>query len=108
MDWEVWKWIDDGAVEFRVHAVSRTAPIRNPIVRLGFALLEPHERAVFLNSTKQRMRRFVELARDGETQEAQPIQAAAADLTARPARGRAVAAAHGQLARELTGDPQER
>ena len=27
MDWEVWKWLDDGRVEFRVHAVSRPAPI---------------------------------------------------------------------------------
>ncbi len=36
MAWEVWKWLDDGAVEFRVHAISRPAPIGNPAVRLGF------------------------------------------------------------------------
>src|SRR5947199_10840716 len=24
MDWEVWKWLSDGRVEFRVHAVSRS------------------------------------------------------------------------------------
>ena len=25
MDYEVWKWLDDGAVEFRLHAVSRAS-----------------------------------------------------------------------------------
>ena len=44
MDWEVWKWLDDGHVEFRVHAVSRPALIPNPIVRLGFHLLRDRER----------------------------------------------------------------
>jgi uncharacterized protein (UPF0548 family) len=106
MAWEVWKWVQDGQVEFRVHAVSRTAPIRNPVVRLGFALLEPHERAVFLNSTKERMRRFVELAHDGGPQRGEPIQTTAAELTARPSRGRDVVLAHDQLARQLSGNAQ--
>jgi uncharacterized protein (UPF0548 family) len=35
MDWEVWKWLGDGRVEFRVHADSRPAPFPNPIVRLA-------------------------------------------------------------------------
>ena len=52
MDWEVWKWLETGAVEFRVHAVSRAAPIPNPIVRLGFHLLRGRERDAFLQSTK--------------------------------------------------------
>jgi len=39
MGWAVWKWLDDGAVEFRVHVVSRRAVVRNPIVRLGFRLV---------------------------------------------------------------------
>jgi uncharacterized protein (UPF0548 family) len=62
MDWEVWKWLDDGRVEFRVHAVSRVAPILNPIVRLGFHLLRGRERRAFLDSTQKRMRTFTELA----------------------------------------------
>ena len=33
MNWEVWKWVDSGDVQFHVHAVSRPAPIPNPIVR---------------------------------------------------------------------------
>jgi uncharacterized protein (UPF0548 family) len=62
MDWEVWKWLDDGHVEFRVHAVSRPARIPNPIVRFGFHLLCDRERDAFLTSTKRRMLTFTELA----------------------------------------------
>ena len=83
MHWEVWKWLADGRVEFRVHAVSREAPIRNPIVRLGFRLTRGHERQEFLQSTRRRMLRFTELAlsREGE---AGDMQAAAAASTSRP------------------------
>ncbi len=86
MDWEVWKWIDDGQVEFRVHAVSRPARIPNPIVRLGFHLLRDRERKAFLNSTKRRMRTFTELALSDEDPD-RAIRAAAAAVTARPMRG---------------------
>jgi uncharacterized protein (UPF0548 family) len=82
MDWQVWKWLDDGRVEFRVHAVARRARIDNPLVRAGFALLAPRERAVFLQSTQRRMRAFVEAAlAEGD----RPIRDIAAKLTARPA-----------------------
>ena len=85
MDWEVWKWLDDGRVEFRVHAVSRAARIPNPIIRLGFHLLRGRERQAFLDSTKQRMRTFTELAlADGDSD--RTIRSAAAALTARPTR----------------------
>ncbi len=62
MDWEVWKWLDTGEVEFRVHALSRPAPIRNPIIRIGFHLLRGRERAAFLESTRTRMRTLVEVS----------------------------------------------
>jgi uncharacterized protein (UPF0548 family) len=62
MNWEVWKWIDTGRVEFHVRAVSRTASIANPIVRLGFWALRGRERAGFLESTNRRMKAFTELA----------------------------------------------
>lgn len=93
MDWEVWKWLDTGAVEFRVHAVSRPAPIANPIIRLGFRLLRGPERRAFLASTTQRMRTFTELALAGANPQ---LRHAAADLTARRA---AHDAAHDALAR---------
>ena len=35
MDFEVRKWLDTGAVEFRMHAYSQRAQIDNPLVRLG-------------------------------------------------------------------------
>ncbi len=97
MDWEVWKWLGDGRVEFRVHAIARVAPIRNPLVRLGFSLLREHERQVFLDSTKERMLRFTELAlaREGD----RSIREAAAELTARPLARED--AAHDSVARGL-------
>ena len=83
MHWEVWKWLEDGRVEFRVHAFSREAPIRNPIVRLGFRLLRGHERGEFLESTKRRMRTFTELALSPE-HGLGDLQQTAGALTSRP------------------------
>ncbi len=85
MDWEVWKWLGDGRVEFRVHAVSRPAPILNPIVRIGFHLLRGRERRAFLESTRERMRAFTEFALEEEGA-ARRVREAAAQLTARRAR----------------------
>jgi uncharacterized protein (UPF0548 family) len=62
MDWMVWKWLDSGAVEFRVRSVSRPAPIPNPVIRIGFLLLRRHERRVFLDSTDRRMLQLTALA----------------------------------------------
>jgi uncharacterized protein (UPF0548 family) len=98
MDWEVWKWPESGAVEFHVHAVSRPAPIANPVVRLGFRLLRGRERDVFLQSTKVRMRRFTELALADRDRE-EPLRSAAAELTAR--RSRASDRAHDELSHRL-------
>jgi uncharacterized protein (UPF0548 family) len=102
MDWEVWKWLDSGDVEFRVHSVSRDAPIANPIVALGFRLLRSHERMLFLDSTKLRMRKFVELALRDRNDGGEPIRAAAAELTARRSSERDPA--HAELARGLNAD----
>ncbi|MDP8942722.1 MAG: DUF1990 domain-containing protein [Actinomycetota bacterium] len=38
MDYEVWKWLDSGEVEFRVSAFSRWAHVDNPAVRLGLRI----------------------------------------------------------------------
>ncbi|MGN6870832.1 MAG: DUF1990 family protein [Solirubrobacteraceae bacterium] len=85
MDWEVWKWHESGRVEFRVHAVSRPAPIPNPIVRIGFHLLRGRERRAFLDSTRKRMRTFTELALGREGADRR-VRDAAAELTARMTR----------------------
>jgi uncharacterized protein (UPF0548 family) len=95
MAWEVWKWLDTGKIEFRVHATSRDAPIGNPLLWLGYRLVRTHEREMFLQSTRRRMRTFVELALEREPG-GQSIREAAAELTARrSAQGDPV---HGRLA----------
>ena len=98
MGWEVWKWTDSGTVEFRVHAVSRRAPVANPLVRVGFYLLRNRERHAFLQSTKQRMRAFTELALQ-DARQADQVRSAAAELTAR--RSRRSDRAHDELTRRL-------
>ena len=47
MDYEVWKWTDDGAVEFRLHAVSRASGQGAAWIRLGFRLFGRREQLRF-------------------------------------------------------------
>ena len=53
-DYEVWKWLDTGEVEFRTHAFSRPAET-NLVVRTGFQLLGRHEQAEFGRRACNRM-----------------------------------------------------
>jgi uncharacterized protein (UPF0548 family) len=55
MDYEVWKWLDSGEVEFRIHVVSRAARIPNPIVRLGFRLFGRRQQVRFARRACERM-----------------------------------------------------
>ena len=55
MDYEVWKWLDTGAVEFRIHVVSRSSRIGNPIIRLGFRLFGRREQVRFAKRACERM-----------------------------------------------------
>src|SRR5215217_716072 len=55
MDYEVWKWLDTGDVEFRIHAFSRAGEIPNPIVRLGFRLFGRREQLRFYRRCGERM-----------------------------------------------------
>jgi uncharacterized protein (UPF0548 family) len=63
MDYEVWKWLDTGAVEFRIHVVSRASRIGNPIVRLGFRLFGRREQVRFAKRACERMAHLVPAAR---------------------------------------------
>lgn len=92
MEWEVWKRTDTGEVEFHVHAVSRRAPIPNPLVNLGFRLLRRRERKLFLDSTQRRMKELTDAGLRGD-----PIGQTSAELTAR--RLRSDDAVHEALAR---------
>jgi uncharacterized protein (UPF0548 family) len=98
MNWEVMKWIESGEVEFHVHSVSRPAPIRNPVIRLGFRLLRGHERTLFLDSTNRRMKALTELGLDRDGR-AEGIRKASRGLTAR--RLPAADASPAELAREV-------
>ncbi len=59
MEYAVWKWLDDGAVEFRIHVVSRRAKVRNPIIRLGFGLVGRREQVRFARRACERMGELV-------------------------------------------------
>lgn len=59
MDYELWKWLDSGEVEFRIHVVSRRAPVRNPLVRLGFRIFGRGQQLRFARHACERMRRLV-------------------------------------------------
>ena len=58
MHYEVWKWLDTGDVEFRLHAYSRTARSGPPLLRLGFRLVGRREQLDFYRQVCRRMRRL--------------------------------------------------
>ena len=58
MDFEVWKWLGSGDVEFRIHAFSRPGSIRNPLVRLGFRLVGRREQIRFARHACDRIERL--------------------------------------------------
>jgi uncharacterized protein (UPF0548 family) len=55
MDYAIWKWLDDGSVEFRIHVVSRPARIPNPLIRLGFRLFGRAQQVRFAQRACERM-----------------------------------------------------
>lgn len=59
MDFAAWKWLDDGAVEFRIHAVSQRARVGNPIIRLGLRLLGRGRQVRFARRACERMAELV-------------------------------------------------
>jgi uncharacterized protein (UPF0548 family) len=58
MDYEVYKWADDGAVEFRLHAHSRPSGEGAPWVRLGFRLFGRREQVRFYLRCCERIARL--------------------------------------------------
>jgi uncharacterized protein (UPF0548 family) len=97
MGWEVWKWLDTGEVEFHARAVSRTAPISNPLIWVGFHLLKRYERRLYLGSTDRRMRELTARALRGDSP-AEAVRKASSELTV---RGGEHGAVHDALAGHL-------
>ena len=56
---EVWKWTGTGRVAFRIFARSKPETIRNPFVRVGFALFGRRLQLRFAHTALERMERFV-------------------------------------------------
>jgi uncharacterized protein (UPF0548 family) len=88
MDWEVWKWADDGSVEFRIHVVSRRARVRNPLVRLGFRIFGRSRQVRFARRACERMAQLVGSAGLDERGPAQLGAQGAAAADQRRARDR--------------------
>lgn len=91
MDYEVWKWLDTGEVEFRIHAFSKKARVPNPVVRLGMRLFGRMMQKRFARNALSRMHRLVELEliaqatgvqppRDGDAEGVAVRSAAEADV----------------------------
>lgn len=55
MDYELVKWLETGAVEFRIRAYSQRARIDNPIVRAGFILFGRTVQLAFYDRSLDRM-----------------------------------------------------
>jgi uncharacterized protein (UPF0548 family) len=63
MNWEVWKWLDTGEVQFRIHSYSRNAKARNWFVNTGFKLVGQWQRRVYLQHACERM---AQMAAEGD------------------------------------------
>jgi uncharacterized protein (UPF0548 family) len=62
MAWELWKWLDTGEVQFRIHSYSRFAGARNPLTAIGVKLFGQRERRRYL---ARACRRIACLTREG-------------------------------------------
>ena len=60
MHYEVWKWLDSGEVQFRLHAVSRSAETGPWVLRTGFRLVGRVNQLQFYRRICRRARRFTE------------------------------------------------
>jgi uncharacterized protein (UPF0548 family) len=56
MSWEVWKWLDTGEVQFRVHSYSRMTGSGNPFTVAGVWLVGQRQRRRYLSAACRRMR----------------------------------------------------
>ena len=59
MSWQVWKWLDSGEVEFRIHSYSRLTRAANPLTRLGMRVVGQRQRHRYLVGACKRIATFV-------------------------------------------------
>ncbi|MDQ3719589.1 MAG: DUF1990 domain-containing protein [Actinomycetota bacterium] len=60
MHYQVWKWLDTGDVEFRLHAISKAASAGPWVLRTGFRLVGRFNQLRFYRQTCRRVRRLSE------------------------------------------------
>ena len=60
MHYQLWKWLDDGSVEFRISAYSRPAKSGRLWLRLGLRLLGRRQQLQFYRTACRRIRRLTE------------------------------------------------
>jgi uncharacterized protein (UPF0548 family) len=60
LSYELAKELETGRVEFRILAYSRRAPIRNPVLRLGFQLFGRHTQLRFYRHALARLRALLQ------------------------------------------------
>jgi uncharacterized protein (UPF0548 family) len=65
LSYEVIKNLDSGQVTFRVSGYSRPAPMRSPVIRLGFALFGRRTQRRFYRSVQLRLRALVRAGQQG-------------------------------------------
>jgi uncharacterized protein (UPF0548 family) len=65
LSYEVIKNLASGQVAFRVSGYSRPAPMRSPVIRLGFALFGRRTQRRFYRSVQLRLRALVRAAQQG-------------------------------------------
>lgn len=64
IDYEVWKWLDTGEVEFRIDAVSQAAPGSHPLVDVGFRIFGRGRQKKFARNACEGMGRLTREALD--------------------------------------------
>ena len=60
MHYEIWKWLDTGDVDFRLHAYSRAARTGPLLLRAGFHLVGRQQQLAFYRQVCRRIRRLTE------------------------------------------------
>ena len=86
MDFEVWKWLHSGRVEFHTRRFARRADIRNPVVRVGFRLFGRREQVRFALQACDRMARLTAAVLEDEAA-ALPLSSVADAIQVRPIAG---------------------
>jgi Domain of unknown function (DUF1990) len=75
MDYQIWKRLDTGEVEYRIHAVAQVAETRSPSLDLGFRLVGRRQQGLFARRCAERMEQLVERRLDGVVTELAPKSA---------------------------------